>query len=111
MTTHAVYKSNFHTWTNYSCDPCYFKYFQLIYQIINIYIYKYSLCIPGSSNKDGEEGARTEAPQQDAGVAARARQRARGAEQPRVRGGAAREARGPGGTGSPTFFKNYEFLN
>ena len=54
--------------------------------------------LAGSSNKDGEEGARTEASQQDAGVAARPRQRARRAEQPRVRGGPARAAGGPRGT-------------
>lgn len=48
----------------------------------------------GSSNKDGEEGARAEAAEQDSGVAASARECSRRAEQPRVRRGAARAARG-----------------
>lgn len=53
--------------------------------------------VSGGSNQNGEEGARAEAAEQDAGVAASASERSRRAEQPRVRGGAARATRRPRG--------------
>lgn len=55
------------------------------FRIFSIVINQFQLIVPGGSNKDGEEGAGAEATEQDAGVAARACQRARRAEQPRFR--------------------------
>lgn len=62
--------------------------------------------VSGGSNQNGEEGARAEAAEQDAGVAASASERSRRAEQPRVRGGAARATRRPRGTCSAPYVLN-----